>query len=65
LVRQITHETIEAARRRVALVDDMLTEAKRSGPYLGRTRDLANLERELAEQKRQLRALETSSPALI
>ena len=53
---------VEAARRRVALVDDMLTETRQSEPYLGRARNLENLKRELADQKRKLTALETSAP---
>ena len=46
---------VEAAARRVELVESMLSETKRAVPYIGKSRDIARLNAELNEQKNRLR----------
>jgi len=48
-------DVVEAAERRVDLVQSMLSETKRAAPYIGKSRDISRLVAELNEQKRRLR----------
>ena len=48
-------DVVEAAERRVDLVQSMLSETKRAVPYIGKSRDISRLVAELKEQRRRLR----------
>lgn len=47
-------DVIEAARRRVALIESMLTRTRMAGPFIGKTRKIAQLEAELSAQATKL-----------